>query len=350
MRIGTELSGQSLAVSVKAKGKTDKKIKAIKENTDAQMKQKKVKELLKQSRPITGTLAETYLRKHRRIPGDLPSTLRFHRALFHPFLKESYPALLVPATDFLRNTQGVQAIFLNPKTGQKLSQLPSKISMGNIKGQHAKVTHSQEGKVAIAEGPETALSIAKASPHWQVYCVFGAFNFEHFKVKALEKKDGVPKEIVLCADNDGMNPGVIKSLTRAAFSFQQAGFSTTMTMPKEKGYDFNDILKKEGVEAVSQVLNQEVKVPPLTLLSEPQRLQVMQKLIQSLSPDEGKERAADNLKPPRIEAVLGNKPAEKTDSFREESQRVSRIISGKTGLEKTSNLPQKIHEDREREL
>jgi hypothetical protein len=121
-------------------------------------------------------------------------------------------------------------------------------------------------------------------------------------------------------------------------------------MPKEKGYDFNDILKKEGVEAVSQVLNQEVKVPPLTLLSEPQRLQVMQKLIQSLSPDEGKERAADNLKPPRIEAVLGNKPAEKTDSFREESQRVSRIISGKTGLEKTSNLPQKIHEDREREL
>lgn len=208
-----------------------------------------VQKIVSGAKPVAGTLAERYLRAHRGIEG----TLNSKAILYHPNLKNwmtqsTHPALLVLARDKDNKVCGLQAIFLDPKTANKadLGKL-TKLSRGfTSEGSMIHQGHPG-GKVAMAEGAETALSIATAHPDWTVYMTFGVQNFE--KVAARAASSG----IVICADNDGLHSGTDKAVKKAAEKIVASGKEVSIALPDKpanvKKYDFNDVLKKSGVEA-----------------------------------------------------------------------------------------------------
>jgi len=202
------------------------------------------KRLEQQSTPIQGTLAEEYLRTHRGITGDLPESFRFNIAVKEPQSQQHLPALLVIAKDKENQTQAVQCIFLDIKTANKANISTPKRTYGPIKGASVLVQQGKKG-IAIAEGPETALSIANADKNLTVYATLGVSNMANIPLSSSVKT------VTICVDNDGPNAPSDKAVLKAAEILSERGISVHLCKPKEIGDDFNDVHKKQGLEEVA---------------------------------------------------------------------------------------------------
>jgi len=215
-----------------------------------------VRKIMRESKPIAGTLAEHYLQKHRGINTNLNNkTFLYHPNLKNWMSKTSHPALIVLARDKDNQVCGLQAIFLDSPTSKK-AQLGefSKLSRGFTSEGGLVQQGVPGGKVAFAEGPETALSIAEAKPDWTVYVTFGVRNFEKVALKTNTKS------VVICADNDGPISGTEKSVEEVAGKLSHAGIDVFIAMPEKpvhaKKWDFNDALTVQGVVQVINNLDQ----------------------------------------------------------------------------------------------
>lgn len=203
--------------------------------------------------PIQGTLAEKYLREHRAITQPLNSdNLRFHPSLKNWITGEIMPALVVLARDSTQKIIGLQATFLDPVTANKAKlEGSTKLSRGSISlgsiVHHAK-TDNPQPVVALAEGLETALSIAQARPDWEVRLTFGVSNFE----KTAESVAPYSSSIILCADNDGLDSGTAKSVKKTVEHLTNKNILVSVIEPKKpdsiEKWDFNDALKAEGLD------------------------------------------------------------------------------------------------------
>jgi hypothetical protein len=224
---------------------------------DERIKMRKAQRIEKESRCIIGTLAERYLREHRGIAGAIPESLRFHPGLTHFETGKKYPALIAIAKNENGVTQAVQAVYLDAATAHKATDLS-----------HAKLTHGllahgrlgvliHKGKnaqtIALAEGPETALSVAQAQPDMTIYATLGCANFKRAPIT----KD--TKTVLFCADNDSIKHHSTektpsqRQLESAATALAKHGLSVYQTMPATVK-DFNDVLKQGGIAAVNAEL------------------------------------------------------------------------------------------------
>jgi ATP-dependent exoDNAse (exonuclease V) alpha subunit len=215
-----------------------------------------VRKIIRESKPIEGTLAQRYLGEHRGIESKLNNkTFLYHPNLKNWMSKTSHPALIVLARDKHNQVCGLQAIFLDPITAKKAALGDfAKLSRG-FTSEGSLVQLGKPGaKVAFAEGPETALSIAEAKQDWTVYVTFGVQNFEKVALKANAKT------IVICADNDGLRSGTERSVEDAAGKLSQRGIDVFVAMPDKpahaKKWDFNDALTVQGVAQVIKNLDQ----------------------------------------------------------------------------------------------
>lgn len=233
---------------------------------------------------IQGTLAEQYLREHRGIKGELNSdNLRFHPALKNWVTGDVRPALVILAHDKKNQLSGLQATFLDPLTANKAHLAGAvKLSRGSIsQGSvvHQAVNPLKESPViALAEGLETALSIAEARPDWQVNVTFGVSNFERVArsvALAHEEKNANKSQahegvasvadvarpfVIICADNDGIDSGTAKAVKKTIENLRIQGITAQVIEPTKPAgiekWDFNDLLKKNGVAAVKRDLDQ----------------------------------------------------------------------------------------------
>ncbi len=232
-----------------------------------------VQSKIKVTKPIEGTLAEKYLREYRGITGELDSkTLRFHPNLEHWKTKTTHPALVVVVRDAKGKVCGMQAIFLDKKTANKvdltkLEKIPvgfeadelkklSKLSLGIVGGGALIHRGVKGGVTALAEGPETALSVASAHPDWNVYTTFGVANFAKVALKTHAD------QIIICADNDGLNSGTAKTVESESKKLAMHGMEVWVAMPEkpvhQKKWDFNDSLKHAGLNQVRKDLDSPV--------------------------------------------------------------------------------------------
>jgi hypothetical protein len=119
------------------------------------------------SQPVTGTIAETYLRR-RRITARLSwPSLRFHPTCFYrpepdgPC--EQWPALLGVVTDERGKLFGLQRTWLARDGGGKAPLPEPRRAMGNLLG-HAVRFGAAEDVMAAGEGIETVLSLLSLFP------------------------------------------------------------------------------------------------------------------------------------------------------------------------------------------
>ena len=219
--------------------------------TSAQMKKiNYAQKLATQSQPIEGTLAERYLREHRAIEGGLPDNLRYHRSVREPETRQYRPALLALSVDKNNQVQSVQVTYLDPITVNKMTGIEvDKRSYGPPKGSMSQIQQGLGKTAALAEGVETALSVASAKPNWDVYVSFGVARMaelaEHTKAD----------NIVLCADNDGDGAASTQAITKVANQLVLQDKMVSIARPEQVGSDFNDVLQNRGVKAVCQQLD-----------------------------------------------------------------------------------------------
>ena len=220
---------------------------------DLQKRIARARTIERESKTIKGTLAEKYFREHRGIKGALSHSFRYHPGLYNGEAKQKLPALVVIAKNIHKETNAVQVIFLDKTTGNKAKLNSAKLTYGSLTQESTGVLVNA-GKntktIAIAEGSETALSIAEARPDLRVYAVLGSSNFTRAPIHSDTQK------ILFCADNDGKNSASQKKLHHAAQIFSHKGLEVWQAMPEKEKQDFNDVLKTHGKEAVRATLNQ----------------------------------------------------------------------------------------------
>jgi len=116
------------------------------------------------SRPIHGTLAESYLRSRGIVlPRDI-SALRFHPRCFHrtPSGREVWPALIAGVTDLGGAVAGVHRTWLDP-SGSKAPLAQPRRAMGHLLGNGVRFGIACDVLTA-AEGIETTLALKTIMP------------------------------------------------------------------------------------------------------------------------------------------------------------------------------------------
>ncbi len=245
------------------KGEFNKKEDYLKDNRQASFSDDEKKriafaqKIAGETLPITGTIAERYLKEHRAIQKDLPGTLRFHPALYSSLNKTTSPALIAIAKNKDGEVQAIQATYLDTDTANKANLSVVKQTFGVLKGA---VVSLQEGSsrqhpVMYAEGIETALSLREAEPDKAIHAVLGSSNFKNISTGS--------DKVILALDNDGNNKATQKMIEHACENLQQDGKTIFVNQPDEVKKDYNDVLKEKGVEAIKQFIDASKQVMPV---------------------------------------------------------------------------------------
>lgn len=118
----------------------------------------RARRIWEEAKPISGTLAERYLRA-RVIRGPLPPALRFHAECWHGATAQRLPALIAAVTlEGEAEPVAVHRTYL-AEPGEKAAVEPCKAMLGPVKGGAVRIAEGA-GPLVIAEGLETALTLA----------------------------------------------------------------------------------------------------------------------------------------------------------------------------------------------
>jgi len=181
------------------------------------------------SRPVSGALAEVYLRS-RDLTLQMPPTLRFHAGLKHPS-GGIWPAMVALVTRGSDDTPlAIHRTFLARDGGGKASAEPAKMMLGPCRGGAVRLADPGDG-LMVGEGIETCLAAMQAvgRPAWAALSTFG--------LRALDLPNAIQDVIVLA---DGDDPGEAAA-REAALRWKREGRSVRIARPP-RGADFNDLL------------------------------------------------------------------------------------------------------------
>jgi conjugative transfer relaxase protein TraI len=219
-------------------------------------KKEKVLEIVNRAISIKGTLAETYLKQTRGLSHFDKADIRFveKQETWHGKKKTYVPALMAIARDEKGDIHHIEVIKLNPNNAKKDEKSdPIKQSFGIKDGYYVELNKAyKKEKTYLAEGVETGLSLVSVDKNARVVAVLGKGNFMTIKHHDLGK------EVVLCVDNDGKKTYKNNLVIDAIERLEKAGKNVTVIMPKKEGHDLNDVLIKEGKEALKSVIKNEI--------------------------------------------------------------------------------------------
>ncbi len=200
------------------------------------------KRLFAMSKPISGTLAGTYLRRRGITTLHGTGSLRFHpRCYYRPDeheVIETWPALIAAVTDLSGQMTGVHRTWLAPDGSDKAPIDTPRKAMGDLLG-HA-VRFGVPGEVmAAGEGIESVLSIREVLP-----CMATAAALSAAHLAAILFAEPL-RRLYIVRDNDPAGDGARDSLVERA---DAAGIETIGLSPTLG--DFNEDLRKLGIDAL----------------------------------------------------------------------------------------------------
>ena len=217
---------------------------------DAERRAEIARRLWHEAEPIGGSVAERYLVEVRKIPAGTPwpRAVRYHRGTRSLILAATNDAGIVRAVQMVRLTASARAV--QREDGSKL-----KISRGCLAGVAVRLPGSRNGGLLLlAEGPETGLSVWRASG-WDTWIALGSMS--RFAPPA-------DRPVIVCADDDVLKHqdrrklAAARALLAAAERWRGAGVLLAVATPnatrRQDKTDFNDLLQSGGIGAVWQRL------------------------------------------------------------------------------------------------
>jgi Toprim domain len=218
--------------------------------------------LFAMSKPIPGTLAETYLRE-RGITA-LPSTasLRFHpRCYFwvaEDVPSETWPALIAAVSDPSGNITGVQRTWLDRSGKGKAPLETPRRAMGRILGNAVRFGLADDVLLA-GEGVETILSLRCAMPRLPMAAALSANH-----LAALQLPDAL-RRLYIALDRD---PAGYRALAVLSDRAKQVGIEPIALRPTLG--DFNEDLRRLGLEMLRTILRPQIARADLARFLGPQ--------------------------------------------------------------------------------
>jgi len=192
-----------------------------------------VERIWSETAAIGGTLAERYLRA-RGIVGALPATLRFHARLRHAH-GDVLPAMIARVDAVDGRPLGLHRTFLDPVSPRKSVCTPAKMMLGPCQGGAVRLRSGQH-RLAVAEGIETALSVAMGVDNdvsvWATLSTSGMIG--------LRLPNPVHFDGSLLVATDGDKPGRTAGATLAERAASQGWCVEVVSAPD--GLDFNDLI------------------------------------------------------------------------------------------------------------
>jgi hypothetical protein len=215
-------------------------IQAPKASSDA------ARRLFHMSRPITGTLAECYLR-HRGMTTlhDLDGLRFHHRCYYRPekcSAVETWPALIAAVTDLDGNITGAHRTWLDRSGRDKAPIATPRRAMGDLCGNGVRFGASLD-VIAAGEGIETVLSVRSLLPTMPMVA---ALSSAHLAALLLPS---TVRRLYVLRDNDAAGKKASTVLVDRATS---EGIEAIALVPRLG--DFNDDLRRLGEDVLGAAI------------------------------------------------------------------------------------------------
>lgn len=202
--------------------------------------------LFTMSRPIPGTIAETYLRQRGITAFHETSALRYHpRCYYRPDVDtptEVWPALIAAVTDLSGTTTGVHRTWLDPSGSDKAPINTPRRAMGHLLGHGVRFGIATD-VMAVGEGLETMLALRSALPHLPMLAALSANHLAAILLPATLRR------LYIARDRDPAGDLAVATLNEWA---QSAGIEA-LTLTPALG-DFNEDLRHFGVDELRAAL------------------------------------------------------------------------------------------------
>lgn len=198
--------------------------------------------LFAMSQPITGTVAEAYLRKRGITALHGTGSLRFHpRCYYRPdeySPTETWPAMIASVTDLAGRITGAHRTWLSPDGDGKAPIDTPRRAMGDLLGHAVRFGVTQD-VMAAGEGIETMLSLRCALPTMPMVAALSAAH-----LSAILFPD-ILRRLYIARDDDPAGDGAMAALIDRA---EQAGIEAIVLSPALG--DFNEDLRLLGIDAL----------------------------------------------------------------------------------------------------
>lgn len=206
--------------------------------------------LFAMSRPITGTVVETYLRKRGITALHGTGSLRFRpRCYYRPdehSPTETWPAMIASVTDLDGRITGVHRTWLSPEGSGKAPIDTPRRAMGDLLG-HAVRLCTAHDVMAAGEGIETILSLRMALPGLPMAAALSAAHLAAILFPATLRR------LYIARDDDPAGDGARDSLVERA---RDAGIEAIALSPTLG--DFNEDLRTLGIGALRAAIRQQL--------------------------------------------------------------------------------------------
>lgn len=201
------------------------------ERAHIEKRSRQARALWDEALPITGTIAETYLRG-RGITCDLPDRLRFHAECWHGPTARKWPAMVA----VVEGAEGfaVHRTYLRTDGTGKADVDPDKMMLGCTRRGAVRLTQT-DGSLVVCEGIETGLSLASGllSRPATIWATLSTSGLRGLKLPASTGR------ITIATDGDDAGRMAGEDLAKRAHGL---GWKVSL-LPAPNGRDWNDILK-----------------------------------------------------------------------------------------------------------
>ena len=201
------------------------------------------------SRPLRGTVAETYFRTRAITALRNCTSLRFHPRCWYrpdrddaPDGRAGWPALIAAVTDLAGTITGVHRTWLDPGGSDKAPIVTPRRAMGDLLGHGVRFGRAAD-TIAAGEGIETMLSLHQVAPNLPAVAALSAAHLAALILPTTCKR----LYIVEDADPAGRN-GADQLASRA----EAAGVEALRLRPALS--DLNDDLVRLGTDALTSTL------------------------------------------------------------------------------------------------
>jgi hypothetical protein len=198
------------------------------------------------SQPISGTIAEAYLRKRGITTLHGAGALRFHpRCYYRPNAgapTETWPALIAAVTDLTGRITGAHRTWLNPTGADKAPVDTPRRAMGHLLGHGVRFGVASD-VIAAGEGIETMLSLRSVLPNLPMVAALSANHLAALLFPPTLRR------LYVAPDHDSAGGVAMAILTARA---QTAGIEALKLLPMLG--DFNEDLRHLGVDDLHVVL------------------------------------------------------------------------------------------------
>ena len=202
--------------------------------------------LFAMAQPISGTIAETYLRRRGIMAVHGFSALRFHPRCYyrpdHDAPTETWPALIAAVTDVAGTITGAHRTWLDPSSRGKAPVDTPRRAMGHLLGNGVRFGIAHD-VMAAGEGIETMLSLRSALPTMPLVAALSANHLAALLFPVTLRR------LYVAQDRDPAGDAVTATLTERA---RAAGVEPIALSPALG--DFNEDLMRRGIDDLRAAL------------------------------------------------------------------------------------------------